>query len=38
LVSDIKAGIQTEGVSEHGAEKCILTEEGWSDRRVEKTA
>jgi hypothetical protein len=35
LVSDIKRGTYTEGVWEQGAEN-ILTEEGWSDGRVEK--
>jgi hypothetical protein len=38
MVSDIKIGIQTEGVLEQGAEENIWTEEGWSDRRLEKTA
>jgi hypothetical protein len=38
LVSDIKGGTQTEGVWEQGAEETIWSEEGWSDRRLEKTA
>jgi hypothetical protein len=36
LGSDIKGGKQTEGVREQG--ENILTEEGWSDWSVEKTA
>jgi hypothetical protein len=38
LVSDTKGGRQTESAWEKGADDDILTEEGWSDRRVEKTA
>jgi hypothetical protein len=37
-VSDIKGGTWTEGVWEQGAGENIWTEEGWSDRRLEKTA
>jgi hypothetical protein len=37
-VSDIKGGTQTEGVWEQGAEENIWTEEGWSDRRLKRTA
>jgi hypothetical protein len=36
LVSNIKAGTQTEGDSEQGAEEDIWTEEGLSDERAEK--
>jgi hypothetical protein len=38
LVSDIKGGTYNEGVWEQGAEGKIWTEEGRSDRRLEKTA
>jgi hypothetical protein len=37
-VSDIKGGIQTEGIRGQGAEENIWAEEGWSDGRVEKNA
>jgi hypothetical protein len=35
FVSDIKGRTQKEGVWEQGAEEDILTEEGWSDKRME---
>jgi hypothetical protein len=38
FISDIKRGLQTEGVWEQGAGENICTEEGWSDRRLKKTA
>jgi hypothetical protein len=38
LVSDIKGGMQTEGVREQGAEGNIWTREGGSGRRLEKAA
>jgi hypothetical protein len=38
LVSDIKGGIQTEGVREQGAEENIWTEKGSNERRLEKPA
>jgi hypothetical protein len=37
LISDIKGGTHTEGILEQGDEQNIWTEEGWSDRRLEKT-
>jgi hypothetical protein len=37
LVSDNKRGTQIESVWEEGAEENICAEEGWSDRRLEKT-
>jgi hypothetical protein len=36
MVSDIRGGTETEGVSEQGVEENIWTKEGWSDGRVEK--
>jgi hypothetical protein len=36
LVSDINAGVQTEGIWEQGAEQNIWGETGWSDRRAEE--
>jgi hypothetical protein len=38
LVSDVKGGIQSEGVWEQFAAVIIWTEQGRSDRRFEKTA
>jgi hypothetical protein len=38
LVSDIKGGTQTEGVSEQDAKENIWTEEEWNDMRLEKFA
>jgi hypothetical protein len=37
LVSQIKGRTQTEGVQEQGIEKTNSTEDGQSDRRLEKT-
>jgi hypothetical protein len=37
LVSDIKGEAETEGVWEQDTEENILTEDRWSDRRLEKT-
>jgi hypothetical protein len=37
LVSNVKGGTLTEGVWEQGAEENILSEERWSDGRLEKT-
>jgi hypothetical protein len=38
LVPNIKGGTRSEAVWEQGAEENILTEERWSDGRLEETA
>jgi hypothetical protein len=38
LVSNIKGGTDSEGSWEQGAVEDILTEEGWSDRSLDKIA
>jgi hypothetical protein len=38
LVCDVKGVTYTEGVRDQGAEEDIWTEEGWSDRKLDKPA